>query len=536
MQFDQLRRRESRQTANKAVANFRAAVFLAIAAGLLAWSTHWSAEFDLYSVACDQFGYSRQAELFRTNGIVKGLDTRFDAPEAELLIDVAKSVTSDSALWTLAVAPTCGYYNAAVDRVILMFPPGTGLILSLLPENRALGVIFVIGMTLISVVFVSVVASRYPGTLPTVATIAVLGLIQVPMTQIDNYTNPPLVPCVALIPLFAWLTLEGFPKNRWASTALALLLGLVAGALCTIRITNVFLLSGVGLAITVNQKLWQPSMIRRLLPSLIAGFIGFAISIAPLLAANWINAGGPLTSTYAPFYHVINPTLQVIIGHLRYCLAPQWPDPLGPMAFLMRATAPIALVAVILSARFFWRSGAWVGATVCYVCSLVFISMDDIPMPLYYMFPASVMTLSLLTIGLITRTENGHVMARSLVFAVPLVCIALFSCATLVPRDHNAVVPIEVTAPQAIVWAGMTSGTMLSYAHKYTADVDYKNICAYEAIMRRISALGRPQYLIEEEGSSRRALEILKTVVHFERSGDLELLVQLSETEGLILS
>lgn len=217
--------------------NIRIVGFLATALALLIGVT-WH-QVDLYAFGCDAFGYARQAELFRTEGLPRGLDTRIDAPEARFLIAAAQSITSDSAEWSEAVAPHCHHYNSATGRIILEYPPGTGLILSIFPETVSFGLAFLLGMALVSAVFVAAVVTYRPNNWGLAGAFATLALIEVTTTNALASASLPV--SIALIPLCALLTLAAFPSaGQSPKPGLALLLGVAGGLLLAVRLANIF--------------------------------------------------------------------------------------------------------------------------------------------------------------------------------------------------------------------------------------------------------------------------------------------------------
>lgn len=99
---------------------------------------------DLQPVGCDPFGYARQARLFREHGL-KGFDTAIHTEQAEALVSVAKRKLAGSETWYEPTAPHCHHYVPSSGKVILQYPPGTGAILALFPEQFALPYLLIWG-------------------------------------------------------------------------------------------------------------------------------------------------------------------------------------------------------------------------------------------------------------------------------------------------------------------------------------------------------------------------------------------------------
>jgi hypothetical protein len=500
--------------------NIKIIGFLATALGLLIWSTWRQA--DLFAVGCDSFGYARQAELFRDRGLLKGLDTRIDVQEAQFLVDVAKTITADTSQWSEAVAPHCHHYNAAVDHVILEYPPGAGLVLSIFPENVSLGLAFIIGMVLVCGVFVCIVAARPPNAWGLAAALASLVLIQGTMAQWGALDSASVPISIVLIPLCAWLALAAFPlAARRADPSLAFLLGLAAGLLSATRLANIFLLAGIACAVIVNRQLWRPAMIRQSIAAILAAVAGFAVTgLALILTANWINAGSPLATTYSPI-DAAPPVLatNLFSENLSYYLGTGFA---APAVFG-------ALAALIMRGVLLWRFpstrrnyGASSGALACYLLSLIYFCTHSIRIP-YYMLPASVMTLCLLVFDILEErpVDNGRelTVARSVGLVAPLLIFAIVRCAFVTARPHKAVLPDEVRAPQSIVWADLTNGTSFYYQNKYAAKINFADPCMQGRLVHEVSARGRAQYLIEDSPSMSETIRRISRSVQIEKTG-----------------
>ena len=101
--------------------------------------------------------------------------------------------------------------------------------------------------------------------------------------------------------------------------------------------------------------------------------------------------------------------------------------------------------------------------------------------------------------------------------------------------------PDEVLRPEAIVWADLTSGTILTYNSKYAAKLNFGSICAQEKIVRRISETGRPQYLVIDSGDMLKVVNRLSThaqltlVGYFQTYKEIEVYrLDLIGEEGLV--
>ena len=349
--------------------------FLAAALGLLIWGTVQQP--DLFAAGCDPFGYARQAELFRQNDLIAGLDTRFDNVETRELINLARSIDPNGnhgSAWV--IAPHCHHYNSATEHVILQYPPGTGLLLSLFPEKVALAYVFIIGMTLVAATFTAFVGVSRPPWLPSLLATVTLALIywtlfHPPLNVV--FSSPSIPITVALIPVIAALSFATFRGlERSARPSLALLFGFLCGILLSIRLANAILLIGIATHIAVSIRIWRFGSFRRVAFALSAALAGFAVT-GPLLilSANRINAGSIFATTYSPM-DASPPILEraLILENIRYYLSSGFARPALIGAIL-------ALVLRAFTVRQFptrWEHyGASIGSFVTIMLSLAFL-------------------------------------------------------------------------------------------------------------------------------------------------------------------
>jgi hypothetical protein len=508
----------------KSFLNVRLLVFMAATLALLIGAT--AKPVDLAVIGCDAFGYSQQGQLFRENGLVRGLDTRIKAEEAKFIVAIAKKITLDSRLWSTAVAPACHHYNPAVDAVILQYPPGTGLILSLFPENPSLNFALIVGRSLASAAFVIAVAMTAPEAGAAALAFSLLIFVQLTIHYRGATGSPSIPITLSIIPLSVLLTLLAFrPSNKRASPGLAILLGLTSGLLVATRLANVLALTGLVCAIVVNRALWRPAMARRTSWAIAVALVGFAATGGALLAsADWINAGSPFATTYGagdaalPVF-----SIELFGSNLLYYLTD------AETAF----ATPVALAALFATVLILWRAskrnlhdrGATIGAFFCYFVSLAYFCTHTIRIP-YYMLPASIMTLCLLLFDFLQasppeRLPEPTIFRLSWLVAPFLIFIGI-RFAFVEPANHNTVTPDEVRAPESIVWASGASGTLYYHQNKYAAALGASDACIQERLVREVAARGRPQYFIEDSPGVSAMIRRLSKSFAMERAGVFE--------------
>lgn len=215
----------------------------------------------LFAIGCDPFGYARQAVLFRHNGLLAGLNTAIDTIETRKLIAAAKSIDPDVSHWYQAIAPHCHFYRAAVDHIVLQYPPGTGLVLSLFPDGKNLDFIYNLGLAGVVSAFVVMVAQARISVVGFVVALVIMAIITRGMLHPETGASASIPVSFPLIAISAAAVFLGFPRGRSARVIPASLLGLAGGLLIITRLPNFLLL--VGLAVPLVARLPEPSRLRR---------------------------------------------------------------------------------------------------------------------------------------------------------------------------------------------------------------------------------------------------------------------------------
>jgi hypothetical protein len=198
------------------------------------------------AIGCDNFGYLRQAELFRVKGLMGGLDTRVDAPEARYLAEVAKRTGAPVSDWYQMIAPHCHHYRAQTDSVILQYPPGTAFLLSLFSPQRDVRSMMVIAAGALAVC-ACVALAFAPSSLGALATAQFL-LAAVLVLMAGETSSSYSVPwTLALIPMLVLLSLRIKGPLRRIHVFLAGVWGLVAALLISVRLANIPLVAAAAI-------------------------------------------------------------------------------------------------------------------------------------------------------------------------------------------------------------------------------------------------------------------------------------------------
>src|SRR5712671_366772 len=211
--------------------------------GAFRGGTEHAAQFVEDARGCDWFGYLRQARLFRENGPIGGLDTALRDDRTRYLVGVAKATGLDPDVWDYGVAPYCHHYKPRTDRVVLQYPPGTGFLHALWPEEgRQARLTYAASGVLILAILLGVIATARAATVPLLA--AALGLfcyLGMHMFVYDRSIPPSVVMALGL----GWLTvvLAGAPSPQ-RRVLLAGALGLLIGLSASLRLPNILLAAG----------------------------------------------------------------------------------------------------------------------------------------------------------------------------------------------------------------------------------------------------------------------------------------------------
>lgn len=259
--------------------------FLILASNV--WSmSHWSEARGVN----DDFCYLRQAHLFQKYG-VGGLNTNVSGDDQYLSTKMKELNLID---WTDPMVPPCHSQMPATNKMVMWYPPGTGFLMSLFPEGHqviplfAIATVAIFGFCLFAIFSATTTLSIL---LTAVFADAVLYMMINP-TKASYSMAPTMVSCALAGFLTACLFVK-MPQRR--SLLLTVLAGFVLGLTVNFRVANLFL--SAGYCLFFLGAFLRSRTFETLLQG---GLFGTAIVVgmAPTLAANTINAGSPLTTTY----------------------------------------------------------------------------------------------------------------------------------------------------------------------------------------------------------------------------------------------
>jgi hypothetical protein len=262
-------------------------LFLAVLASNIFAISRWNESRGVYDDIC----YLRQAHLFQRFGLA-GFDTNVTKDDDRYLAGKLRDI--GFAQWNEPTMLPCHPFIARTQRNVLQYPPGTGAVLALFPAGFQVIPLYV---TASLVIFVMALVALYRASSPQSLTLAaVFGVaalyLMINPTKASYSIAPTMIVCALAGFLTAKLFSSAVSRERlWLAVGVGLLIGLSAN----FRLPNLFLSAGyciffLGTFLLARSK-------QTFLEGLVFG-IFFLIGIAPTLAANWINAGSPLSTTY----------------------------------------------------------------------------------------------------------------------------------------------------------------------------------------------------------------------------------------------
>ena len=252
------------------------------------WSmSHWSEARGVYDDVC----YLRQAHLFQRFGPA-GLDTDISGDDDHYLSSKLKAIGFPT--WRDPATFPCHTPMPAAKKLVLQYPPGTGLVLALFPQGfqviplYVLATVIVFGFALLGIF--------YARSKPAILLTAAFGCLAIYLMINPAKSSYSVAPTMAVCAIAGFLTARLFrAEQRMHRLVLTGLIGLLIGLAVNFRLPNLFLSSGYFMFFLVSF-LWS-----RKLETVLQGVLfgaAFLAGVVPTLLANAINAGSPFATTY----------------------------------------------------------------------------------------------------------------------------------------------------------------------------------------------------------------------------------------------
>ena len=438
---------------------------------------------------CDDFGYMRQAELFRDKGL-DGFDTRLQTPAERALVEVMRASGSETESWYQAVAPHCHHYRESTDRVILQYPPGTGWLMSVFPQDEQQRLHRIVGIVAIGAVFAFLV-----GIAPTpIAAAFALAAGALAMWAV-SYGSDSVAPATALAALCGVLALPALERRNLLALAA---LGLLCGLAGSVRIPNLIIPLTVGLILfvaLVAQFNW------RSFGALLVFGTAVLAGLAPLVWANFVNTGSFFATTYssidasAPRFG-----LEEILQGLQFYFR------LNAEGFPLIAACAMALLI------FIERPRSLVAATtlLAMLLSVVYFVPKQVLIG-YYMTPISVFVLAvaagLAALGAhrpVARSATGAILAAAVIGLGTAFCLLRPFPATPVPEMGADV--LAALTPDTVVWADISGGRFVLDHGVYSAKAGFTSIENQTRMFDGLTAAGTRQIFVLEQSNGMKGM------------------------------
>ncbi len=452
-----------------------------------------------YAIGCDSYGYLKQKQRISSEGYLAGLHTAETGAEANLLIAIASKINGNPLTWSEMIAPHCHHFDKTTQQIVLQYPPGTGLALSVLPEDKelqALSAFMVVSLVLLYCLGnYRALDFRY-FLLSTFCTYVVLATAV--RFQVASYSIPVTL---ALIPWAVILLGMLRPGTNARNIAVAIALGAICGLLVDVRIASLLIMPGVAAIVATKSLAGQPYRRPRawLVPAVWLGCLGLATM--PLLYANRVNVGGMFNSTYAVYDRELRfNNFGLLADNINYYFT-------GNLA---GAVAVLALA--FISLRLIGGANPPAGPgrislvilLLTLLGNLLFFILKPVAID-YYFLPVSVFCLcfSLLDYSGVFQSESETRQSAPRTYLILMTLLMLTSGLLYLVKS---VTPgkVVVEAPQAIfdarsiVYAGESGGTINYYLGKYTSKLDFATYCMAEQLLTRVALSGKKQYVVND--------------------------------------
>ncbi|MBR0726274.1 hypothetical protein [Bradyrhizobium manausense] len=259
-------------------------ICLAILASNILTMSRWSEARGVYDDIC----YLRQAHLFQRFG-AGGLDTNAVRDDDRYfegkLKEIGFAERKDPIRWPCHNPMPGG-------KVVLQYPPGTGSLLALFPEGHQVVPLYIAASLIVCGLALSGIAMAR--TVPSVVGAGVFGALAVYLMINPAKASYSVAPTMALCAVAGFLTALWLTRDKRGVLLIALI-GLLLGASVNLRLPNALLAAGYFLFLGI------PFLWTRSLATFVQGLAfgaGVLVGIAPTLAAQAVNAGSALATTY----------------------------------------------------------------------------------------------------------------------------------------------------------------------------------------------------------------------------------------------
>ena len=475
-----------------------------------------------FAYACDSFGYLRMAKQIR-HAYERGTwpEFRLESPQTRLLINFMLQNNLPVTRWDEAIAPHAHHYTPQSGSVIVQYPPGTGLVLSMFPQGEAVYrlnrlVVWVFTVTGFAALAIATWKRAWGSIGLVVLALTVGFMVMARLGALSFSMNAGLVP-ILLTSVFSLVALRFKTADRDRLALLfALLAGMSLGLATMIRLPS-FLLSAGFLVL-----LWPGIRNFRIKSLPVAFALGVTVAGVIPVAVNQHKVAG---AWYLPTYSSADaelPTLQYLGRSASYFLV----NGEGSVDNWALVAGFIGLIGFLMLYRRrdsdqFNRLGlSWkrfvLAVALLWLPTLCYFLLHRIN-GAHYMTSSVFATVTLLGFGAfameITRTVAPRFEPRRIISWVALALILWPGVATLnrvwAQRDlgpaperattHAPILlPSELVDDKAWIWADLLTGSLWYYANKPAFKIQFTDHEVREKMFRFVWERGDRQYLIQD--------------------------------------
>lgn len=250
--------------------------------------SHWSESRDVYDDIC----YLRQAHLFQRFGL-DGLNTDIARDDDHYLSSKLKEI--GFAQWADPAKAPCHSLMPRTQRRVMQYPPGTGLLLAAFPSGFQVKPLYVLANVIVLGFVLSAIALA--STRNAIVLTGAFGCLAMYLMINPAKASYSMAPTMVLCALAGLFTARLFSEQRTTrKILLSALIGFLIGLSVNFRLPNLFLTAGyflVFLGMLLRERTAQAIWLG------LSFGVACLIGMVPTLAANTINAGSPLATTYA---------------------------------------------------------------------------------------------------------------------------------------------------------------------------------------------------------------------------------------------
>jgi hypothetical protein len=250
--------------------------------------THWWNE---RTGVYDDLCYLRQAHLFQRFGW-DGLNTDITRDDDHFFSSSEKEIGYP--FWNDPTRAICHILKERTGKRVIQYPPGTGFFLSVFPEGFQRVPVYIAANIFLFVI--SLLAIGFAETRRSIIAAGTFGCLALYFMINPAKASYSMAPTMMVCAIGGLLTPPLFyaaTRRRRFATAAAL--GFLLGLSVSFRLANLFLAIGYFLVFAI--ALIEQRKIEFVLLGATFGIL-YMVGLSPTLLANFINAGGPFSTTY----------------------------------------------------------------------------------------------------------------------------------------------------------------------------------------------------------------------------------------------